>query len=221
MANRGTLFLDEIGELPLSLQVKLLRFLQEHIIERVGGRQEIEVDVRVVAATNTDLKRAMKEELFREDLYYRIAVVGVTLPLLRERGDDITVLAKVFLERFAAEGKKNVVGFNADAIKAMHTHEWPGNVRELENRVRRAVIMSEGRKLTPDDLELASGDAERFKTVSLKEAREELERELILRTLAKHNGNMTRTAAELSVSRPTLYELMDKLGIRKEDRAAG
>ena len=218
-ANRGTLFLDEIGELPLSLQVKLLRFLQEHTIERVGGRKEIEVDVRVIAATNTDLKRAMKEELFREDLYYRIAVVGVTLPPLRERGDDITVLAKVFLERFAAEGKKNVVGFSADAIKAMHTHDWPGNVRELENRVRRAVIMSEGRKLTPDDLELVSGDAERFKTVSLRQAREELERELILRTLAKHNGNMTRTAAELSVSRPTLYELMDKLGIRKEDRA--
>ncbi len=220
MANRGTLFLDEIGELPLSLQVKLLRFLQEHSIERVGGRQEIDVDVRVIAATNTDLKRAMKEERFREDLYYRIAVVGVTLPPLRDRGDDITVLAKVFLERFATESKKNIVGFSADAIKAMHTHDWPGNVRELENRVRRAVIMSEGRKLTPDDLELSSGDAERFKTVSLREAREELERELILRTLAKHNGNMTRTAAELSVSRPTLYELMDKLGIRKEDRAS-
>ena len=221
MANRGTLFLDEIGELPLSLQVKLLRFLQEHSIERVGGRQEIDVNVRVIAATNTDLKRAMKEERFREDLYYRIAVVGVTLPPLRDRGDDITVLAKVFLERFAADGKKNVVGFSADAVKAMHTHDWPGNVRELENRVRRAVIMSEGRKLTPDDLELSAGDAERFKTVSLREAREGLERELILRTLAKHNGNMTRTAAELSVSRPTLYELMDKLGIRKEDRAAG
>ena len=151
-----------------------MRFLQEHTIERVCGRQEIEVDVRVVAATNTDLKRAMKEELFREDLYYRIAVVGVTLPPLRERGDDITVLAKVFLERFAAEGKKNVVGFSADAIKAMHTHDWPGNVRELENRVRRAVIMSEGRKLTQDDLELVSRDAERFKTVSLRQAREEL-----------------------------------------------
>ena len=221
MANRGTLFLDEIGELPLSLQVKLLRFLQEHAIERVGGRQEIEVNVRVIAATNTDLQRAMKEERFREDLYYRIAVVGVTLPPLRDRGDDITVLAKVFLERFATESKKNIVGFSADAIKAMHTHDWPGNVRELENRVRRAVIMSDGRKISPGDLELTTGDAERFKTVSLREAREELERELILRTLAKHNGNMTRTAAELSVSRPTLYELMDKLGIRKEDRAAG
>ena len=113
------------------------------------------------------------------------------------------------------------MGFNADAVGAMRTYDWPGNVRELENRVKRAVIMSDGRKLTTDDLELASSDSERFKTVSLKQAREELERELILRTLAKHNGNMTRTAAELSVSRPTLYELMDKLHIRKEDRAVG
>ena len=128
-AHKGTLFLDEIGELPFALQVKLLRFLQEHRVERVGGRQEIDVDVRVIAATNSDLKRAMKAEQFREDLYYRLAVVGVTLPPLRDRGEDITILAKVFLERYGAESKKNLVGFGADAITAMQTHDWPGNVR--------------------------------------------------------------------------------------------
>ena len=218
-AHKGTLFLDEVGELPLGLQVKLLRFLQEHRIERVGGRQEIDVDVRVIAATNADLKRAMKAEQFREDLYYRLAVVGVSLPPLRDRGEDITILAKVFLEHCASENKKNLVGFGADAITAMQTHDWPGNVRELENRIRRAVIMAEGRKLTPEDLELADGEGEGYKSVSLREAREELERGLILRTLARHNGNMTRTAADLQVSRPTLYELMDKLSIKKEDRA--
>ena len=183
-AHKGTLFLDEIGELPFALQVKLLRFLQEHRVERVGGRQEIDVDVRVIAATNSDLKRAMKAEQFREDLYYRLAVVGVTLPPLRDRGEDITILAKVFLERYGAESKKNLVGFGADAITAMQTHDWPGNVRELENRIRRAVIMAEGRKLTPEDLELADGEGEGYKSVSLREAREELERELVLRTLA-------------------------------------
>jgi len=218
-ADGGTLFLDEIGELPLSLQVKLLRFLQEHRLERVGGRQEIVVDVRVVAATNADLQRAMKEDQFREDLYYRLAVVGVQLPPLRDRGEDVTVLAKYFLERYAAESKKNVSSFNAEALRALNSHEWPGNVRELENRVRRGVIMSEGRKLSPEDLELAAEGSSLAEHVSLKDAKEALERELILRSLAKHNGNMTRAAAELSVSRPTLYELMDKLGIRKEDRA--
>ncbi len=218
-AHRGTLFLDEIGELSLPLQVKLLRFLQEHRLERVGGRQEIEVDVRVVAATNADLVREMKEETFREDLYYRLAVIGISLPPLRERGEDITVLAKVFLERFARENKKNIVGFSGDALTAMHAHRWSGNVRELENRIKRGVIMAEGRKLTPADMELAAPSRDDPKSVSLKEAREELERELIKKTLAKHNGNMTRTAAELQISRPTLYELMDKLGLRKEQTA--
>jgi two-component system NtrC family response regulator len=218
-AHRGTLFLDEVGELPLALQVKLLRFLQERKLERVGGRQEIAVDARVIAATNADLERAMKEERFREDLYYRIAVVRVPLPPLRERGEDVAVLAKIFLERFSTENKKNVTGFTAEALASMQSHEWPGNVRELENRVKRAIIMAEGRRLTSADLELNASSGDRYRAVSLKEAREELERELIRRTLNKHNGNMTRTAAELQVSRPTLYELMEKLGIRKEDRA--
>ena len=218
-AHRGTLFLDEVGELPVALQVKILRFLQEHRLERVGGRQEIAVDVRVIAATNADLDREMKEERFREDLYYRLAVVRLALPPLRERGEDITVLAKIFLERFAAENKKSTTAFTSEALDALQSHDWPGNVRELENRVKRAIIMAEGRKLTSADLELGTNSQERHRSVTLKEAREELERDLIRRTLRKHNGNMTRTAAELQVSRPTLYELMEKLGIRKPDRA--
>jgi two-component system NtrC family response regulator len=217
-SHRGTLFLDEVGELPVALQVKLLRFLQEHRLERVGGRQEIAVDVRVIAATNADLDREMKEERFREDLFYRLAVVRLALPPLRERGEDITVLAKIFLERFAAENKKSISGFSSEALEALKSHDWPGNVRELENRVKRAIIMAEGRKLTSADLELSSSLGERYRNVTLKEAREELERDLIRRTLRKHNGNMTRTAAELQVSRPTLYELMEKLGIGKPDR---
>jgi two-component system NtrC family response regulator len=218
-AHRGTLFLDEVGELPVALQVKLLRFLQENKLERVGGRQEILVDARVIAATNADLDRQMKDEKFREDLYYRLAVVRLSLPPLRERGEDVTVLAKIFLERFAAENKKSITSFTAEALEALQSYDWPGNVRELENRVKRAIIMAEGKKLSSADLELGSGSSDRYRSVTLKEAREELERDLIKRTLRKHNGNMTRTAAELQVSRPTLYELMEKLGIRKPDRA--
>jgi two-component system, NtrC family, response regulator len=215
-AHRGTLFLDEVGELPPPLQVKLLRFLQEHKIERVGGRQEIEIDARVIAATNADLERGMKDGTFREDLYYRLAVVSVSLPPLRERAEDVVVLAKVFLDRFTRENGKNIAGFSADAMSSLKSHGWPGNVRELENRVKRAVIMAEGRKLTTEDLELDSSGGGTYGTVSLKEAREQLERDLIQKTLSKHNGNMTRTAAELQVSRPTLYELMDKLGLKRE-----
>jgi two-component system NtrC family response regulator len=218
-AHRGTLFLDEVGELPLALQVKLLRFLQESRIERVGGRQEIAVDSRVIAATNADLDRKMAEGGFREDLFYRIAVVRIALAPLRERGEDVPVLAKIFLERFAAENKKSVTGFTGDALDALQGHDWPGNVRELENRVKRAIIMAEGKKLTSADLELSGSSGDRNRGVTLKEAREDLERDLIRKTLRKHNGNMTRTAAELQVSRPTLYELIEKLGIRKTDRA--
>jgi two-component system NtrC family response regulator len=217
LAHRGTLFLDEVGELPPALQVKLLRFLQEHRLERVGGRQEIQVDVRVIAATNADLGAAMKEDRFREDLYYRLAVVGISLPPLRERGDDITVLAKVLLDRFTRENGKTLAGFTADALDTMKAHPWPGNVRELENRIKRGVIMAEGRKLGAEDLELESRPKGSHRAVSLKEAREGLERDLIQRTLAKHGGNMTRTAADLQVSRPTLYELIEKLGLKKEE----
>lgn len=210
----GTLFLDEIGEVPLPIQVKLLRFLQEQCIERVGGRQEIVVDTRVIAATNADLKKGMTSGSFREDLFYRLAVVQITLPPLRDREDDIVFLAQAFLNRFAKENGKTNVTFGPDALRAIRRHGWPGNVRELQNRVRRAIIMGEGKRLTAQDLELdAAGDGAQATT--LKEARERLESEMIRQVLKKHAGKITSAAIELGISRPTLYELMDKLGIEK------
>jgi len=214
VAQGGTLFLDEIGELSLPLQVKLLRFLQEYRIERVGGRQEIAVDTRVMAATNTDLKQAMKEGRFREDLYYRVGVVVIAVPPLRDREGDIVLLARTLLQRYAAENKKKILGFTAQALRALETHRWPGNVREMENRIKRAVIMAEDSRLMPKDLELAPLHA-RYEGQSLKEAREELERALIQQALARHRGNITKAAADLGVSRPTLYELLEKLAIEK------
>jgi two-component system NtrC family response regulator len=218
LAHGGTLFLDEVGELPPSLQVKLLRFLQEHRIERIGGRKEIPVDVRVLAATNTDLKKAMSEGRFREDLFYRLAVVTIKQPPLRERGEDIPFLAKAFLQRYAAENKKRITGFTDDALSALLAHDWPGNVRELENRVKRAVIWAEGNRIAPSDLELAGSAAAGAagRGPGLKEAREALERDMVRATLVRNRGNITKAAAELGISRPTLYELMEKLGIRKE-----
>jgi two-component system NtrC family response regulator len=215
-AGGGTLFLDEIGELPLPLQVKLLRFLQEQRMTRVGGREEIEIDVRVIAATNTDLKNATSQGKFREDLYYRLAVVTINLPPLRERPDDVRLLAQAFLQRFAAENRKENLVFQPDALRALVRYNWPGNVRELENRVKRAVIMADGRRLTVQDLELsqASGAA-----ITLKEARENLERELIQQTLQRHSGKISSAAMELGISRPTLYELMEKLAITREPKS--
>ncbi len=215
MAEGGTLFLDEIGELPFSLQVKLLRFLQEKIIERVGGREEIGVDTRVVSATNRDLEEAMKGGSFRNDLYFRLGVISISLPPLRERKGDVLLLAKAFLERYADENTKNIKGFTPQAIDAIEQYEWPGNIRELENRIKRAVIMAEGRKITPEDLEMASPPAG-FEIIGLKEAREALEKELILKALSRNNGNLTKAAAELGISRPTLYDLMEKFEIPKE-----
>lgn len=216
VAQGGTLFLDEIGELSLPLQVKLLRFLQEQRIERVGGRGEIFVDVRVIAATNRDLKEAMKEGLFREDLYYRLGVVTISLPPLKKREGDILFLATSLLRRYSMENKKKVSGFTTQSIRAVETHHWPGNVRELENRIKRAVIMAEGTKITPQDLELASPPDGRYEGRGLREARERLEKDLILRALDRNKGHITKAAEELGISRPTLYELMEKLGINKK-----
>lgn len=216
-AHSGTLFLDEIGEIPLPLQVKLLRFLQEQRLERVGGRQQIEVDTRVIAATNSDLKKGMLEGRFREDLYYRLAVVVIHLPALRDRDGDVRLLAQDFLRRYAGENGKPDLNFDQDAVKAMVRHSWPGNVRELENRVKRAVIMAESKRITADDLELSEpsvlpGGA------TLKEAREAVERACIMQALRKHAGKIAPAASELGISRPTLYELMEKLGIQRTDR---
>jgi two-component system NtrC family response regulator len=212
MADRGTLFLDEIGELPLLLQVKLLRFLQEHVVERVGGREQIDVDTRIIAATNRDLREAMTEGSFREDLYFRLGVIPIALPPLRERELDVVLLAKSFLDRYANENRKKVTGFNDQAIVSLTQYDWPGNVRELENRLKHAVIMANGTKITPADLKMGEANL-RFHKMSLKEAREALEKELVTKALARNNGNLTKAAAELGVSRPTMYDLMEKFGI--------
>ena len=214
-AEKGTLFLDEIAELPVPLQVKLLRFLQDQTVVRVGGRQEIPVDCRILAATNTDLKEAIQAGRFREDLYYRLAVVVIEMPPLRNREGDVAFLAKSFLQKFAAENKKIIKGFTSRAQRLLETSPWPGNVRELENRIRRAVIMAEGTKITPQDLEF-DADFSAYSTLGLKEAREALEADLVRRALAKHKGNITQAAAELGISRPTLYEIMDRLGIERK-----
>ena len=211
----GTLFLDEIGDVPLPIQVKLLRFLQQKTIERVGGRQQLQIDARVIAATNVDLKKFMAEGKFREDLFYRLAVVQIVLPPLRDRETDIELLGKSFLQRFGSLNGKSGLLFSQEALRAMIHYKWPGNVRELENRVRRAVIMAEGKRLSAADLEL--GDVMTGpQTSTLKDARETLEREMVQTALRKHSGKITSVAAELGVSRPTLYELMDKLGIVRE-----
>ncbi len=214
-AHGGTLFLDEIGELPMSLQVKLLRFLQEQKFERVGGRAHISIDARVLAATNRDLKQTMLEGGFREDLYHRISVVTLGLPPLRERQGDTLLLANAFLQRFSRELKKKVSGFSQPAVSALEAHPWTGNIRELENHIKRAVIMTEGSRITPADLEL-EGNGNGHGSLTLKEAREQVERTVILEALAQHKHNLTRTAEKLGISRPTLYELMDKLGIARK-----
>jgi two-component system, NtrC family, response regulator len=214
-AGGGTLFLDEIGELPLALQVKLLRFLQEQMIERVGGRGQIKVDTRVIAATNTDLQKAMHEGRFREDLYYRVAVVVMRIPALRDRQGDVALLAKAFLQRFATENGRSVSRFSGEALRAVQQYGWRGNVRELENRIKRAVIMADANYIRPADMELADPTVSGAGLRTLKEAREAVERELVEAALRRHSGKISPAAVELGISRPTFYELMEKLGLRK------
>ncbi len=211
----GSLFLDEIGELPAAVQIKLLRFLQEQRFKRVGGREEFKIDTRIIAATNSDLTQAIEKGGFREDLYFRLAVVVLKLPALRERGDDVGVLAREFLQQFLTQNGKKRLSFAAETLRAIRLYGWPGNVRELQNRVERAVIMADGKRISVDDMEL-SEVAESLPPLTLKDARESLEREMIENALAKHDGKITSAAAELGVSRPTFYELMSKLGIAKE-----
>jgi len=212
MAEGGTLFLDEIGELPTMLQVKLLRFLQEKTIERIGGRQQIEVDTRVLAATNRNLEEAIKNGSFREDLYYRLNVLRINLPPLRDRQTDILLLAKTFLDRYCQEHRKKIKGFSDQAVNAIEGYAWPGNVRELENRVKRAVIMSDGKKISLEDLEMESLDIE-TKRMTLKDAREDVEKKLIIKAIARNDNNLSKAATDLGISRPTLYDMMDKLEI--------
>ncbi len=211
----GTLFLDEIGELPAAVQVKLLRFLQEKRFQRVGGRQEIASDARVIAATNVDLQEAVLKGTFREDLYFRLAVVVVKVPPIRERGDDVVLVAREFLRRYGGQHRKAGLTFSPDAVRALTFHPWPGNVRELQNRVQRAVIMAEGKRVTAADLELVESLSSAARP-TLRDVREDAEREIVQEALRRHRGKITAAAVELGISRPTLYELMDKLGIARE-----
>lgn len=213
-ADGGTLFLDEIGDLPLSLQAKLLRFLQERVIERLGGRGEVPVNVRVVCATNRDLEAMMKAGDFREDLYYRLSEIAIEVPPLRARDGDAALLAHAFLRKYARQDNRSLGGFTADALAAIEAHDWPGNVRELENVVRRAVIMAEGPRVTATDLRLTPPTQARSPSFRLREAREQAERRTVARALGAANGNILRAAELLGVSRPTLYSLLSKFGLK-------
>ena len=215
-ADGGTLFLDEIGELPSALQVKLLRFLQEHQIERVGGRELIPLNVRVIAATNRDLKRDVAEKRFRDDLYYRLGVITLVLPPLRERDDDALLLAKVFLHRFGLHHQKDIAGLSTGAVNAILAYSWPGNVRELEHRVKRAVIMADRKVLTAQDLELEE-PAGATPARSLRDVRDEAERQHVQAVLRRCGGNISQAATELAVSRPTLHELIKKYQINRDE----
>ncbi len=213
-AGGGTLMLDEIGDLPLALQAKLLRFLQERVVERLGGRQEIPVDVRIVGATHQDLKALIKEGLFREDLYYRLAEIVITIPPLRARKGDPALLAHAFVRRFAAEYNRANISLSEDALRATEDYGWPGNVRELENCIKRAVIMAEGQQITRADLglDMAAEDGDGY--IDLRHVRDEAERGAVVTALGRANGNVVRAAELLGVSRPTLYDIMHRLGLK-------
>jgi two-component system, NtrC family, response regulator len=214
-ANGGTLFLDEIGDLPLSLQAKLLRFLQERVIERIGGRQEIPIDVRIVCATHQNLKELTAAGKFREDLYYRLAEIVLEVPPLRARNGDAALLAHGFVHHFAAEQKRGSMTLTPDAVAAIEAHPWPGNVRELENVIRRAVIMAESSSIGAGDIGVAPESAEgESSQLNLRQVREEAEKQAVLRALGRVNGNLSKAADLLGVSRPTLYELMHRFGLK-------
>jgi len=214
LASGGTLFLDEVGDIPLQLQVKLLRFLQERTIERIGGRRSIEVDTRIVCATHQDLDAMIADGRFREDLYYRLAEIVVRIPALADRTGDAVLLARAFLARFAAEMNPAVRGFTADALAAIDGWGWPGNVRELENRVKRAVIMADGKLVTAADLDLNEPDAAEDAALHLKSAREATDRRMIRHALARSEGNISSTARLLGISRPTLYDLLKQYDLQ-------
>lgn len=216
-AQGGTLFLDEVGELPLTLQVKLLRFLQDQIIERVGGQRQIKVDARIIAATNVDLREAISQRKFRDDLYYRLGVIVIHIPPLRCRGEDVLLMAQLFLKRVGERMRKRVRGFTAEAIRAIQAHTWPGNVRELYNRIQRAVVMTETPYITPEDLDLPCSERDKalsLISLDLKAARQRLEAGLIVQALTLHSGNLRRAAEALGISRPTLYALIQKYKLR-------
>lgn len=227
-AQEGSLFLDEIGEMSPLLQVKLLRFLQEKVIQRVGGREDLAVDARIVAATNIGLSQAIANNQFREDLYYRLSVITIQLPPLRERGDDIPLLANLFLQRYSSEFGKKVRGFSAASLAAMARFDWPGNVREMENKIKRAVVMADGPIIEPADLgfvmnafeadrgAVPSGTGEfgmALEGLTLREARGVVEKKLLVKAMEQHKGNVSQAAEILGLTRPTFYDLLKKHGL--------
>ena len=215
MANGGTLMLDEIGDLPLSLQAKLLRFLQERTIERLGGRQEIPVDVRIVCATHQDLLAQSRDGQFREDLYYRLAEIVVTIPPLRDRVGDAALLAHAFVRRFAQEQNRSAMTLGEDAVRAIEMHGWPGNIRELENCIRRACIMADGNQIGCEDVGLKLAQTGEFDgSFDLRKIRDQAEKQAIVAALGRVNGNVAKASELLGVSRPTLYDLMHRLGLK-------
>jgi two-component system NtrC family response regulator len=214
-AHGGTLMLDEIGDLPMALQAKLLRFLQERVIERVGGRQEIPVDVRIVCATHQDLRQLIAEGRFREDLYYRLAEIVIDIPPLRERVGDAALVAHAFVKRFSLEQGRRSLNLTEEAVRAIAAHRWPGNIRELENCIKRATIMADGQQITADDLALPTAATPAQEDVlDLRRVREEAEQRAVIAALSRSNGNVLRAAEMLGVSRPTLYDLMHRFGLK-------
>ncbi|MDY0071403.1 MAG: PEP-CTERM-box response regulator transcription factor [Thauera sp.] len=216
-AHKGTLFLDEIGDLPMPLQAKLLRFLQERVIERIGGRSEIPVDVRIVCATHRDLKEQIRQGVFREDLYYRLAEIVVDLPPLRAREGDAVLLAHAFVQRFAGENQRSGMMLGDEAVSAIESYHWPGNVRELENCLKRAVVMADGQRILAEDLGLEPAADDELEHLNLRSVRDEAERKAVLRVLARTNNNVARAAEILGISRPSLYDLMGRFGLKKEN----
>ena len=211
-ADGGTLFLDEIGDLPMGLQAKLLRFLQERVIERVGGREEIPVDVRVVCATHRNLRERITEGAFREDLFYRLTEMIITIPPLRERSGDAALLAHAFVQRFAKANGRDRMVLREDALNAIEQHRWPGNVRELENAIKRAVIMADDTAITAEDLGI--GPTEEAPILNLRQIRDEADKHAVIKVMARCDNNIAKAAEMLGISRPTLYDLLNRFGLR-------
>ena len=216
LAHSGTLFLDEIGDMPLALQAKMLRFLQERVIERVGGREEISVDARVVCATNQDPVDLIRRGLFREDLYYRVSEITIDIPPYRDREEGRLILARNFLVKYANQQGRSLIGFTDDANDAIESYSWPGNVRELENKIKGAVIMAEGKQVSAADLGIDEVDSDEVESLNLREVRQRAESKAIRTVLMKNFGNISRAAEQLGVTRPTLYDLLNKYGLSAE-----
>lgn len=216
LADGGTLFLDEIGDMPVALQAKMLRFLQERVIERVGGREEIAVDVRVVCATNQNPIELIRNNLFREDLYYRVSEITIDIPPFREREEGRLILARSLLSKYANQQQRTIVGFSDDANHAIESYNWPGNVRELENKIKGAVIMADGKQITAVDMGIDGADGGATESLNLREVRQRAESKAIRTALMKSYGNISRAAEQLGVTRPTLYDLLSKYGLSAE-----